>query len=395
MSGFVGSPGENQVMKDAFEQVLQPIETARGLPNTVYTDTAAHAEECRRVFGGGWACLGFAHDVREPGDAYPVIFAGLPLVMVHGRDGEIRVFHNVCRHRGRTLVEGPENLKTSMVCPYHSWTYALDGQLTGTPHVGGFGKHTCEGFDKGSIRLKDVRSAIWFGMVFVDLSGTASDFTDLVAPLEERWKDFRDAELIHTGADSTITFELECNWKLAIENYCEAYHLPWVHPELNRYSPLNRHRAIVEQGFSGQITECYTPSLPDGMPMFPDFPGLPEYWREGAEYVSLFPNVLLGIHRDHFFAGLILPDGPARTLERFELFYFDAAVAGDDYAASRAANAQLWQAVFAEDQDAVEAMQRGRHSPGFDGGVFSPAMDGPTHVFNAWIARAWLGSQSA
>lgn len=390
MSIFALNPDQPGYMFESFQRVLNPIETARGLPNRIYTDNGAHDYECAHVLTRSWACIGFQKDIPNPGDAFPVDFAGHPLLMVHGRDGEIRVFHNVCRHRGRILVDEPAHLKSAIVCGYHCWTYALDGQLIGAPHVGGVGKHDCAGFDKANIRLQTVPNAIWMGMVFADLSGRAPPFHDFIAPLRERWRDFDGVPLIHTGDDSTITFDLACNWKLAVENYCEAYHLPWVHPELNRYSPLDKHTPIVEPMYSGQISECYNPEFPEGAPAFPSLPGLPAYWDSGAEYVALFPNVLLGAHRDHFFAGLILPDGPAGTHERFELFYFDDAVRGNEYAPSRAANRTLWESVFAEDRDAVEAMQRGRRSSGFDGGVFSPVMDPPTHVFNMWIARAWM-----
>ena len=395
MNDFLDQQGRPDLTAEDFARVLRPIEAARGLPNAVYTSARAHALESQRVFAEGWACAGFVKDVPAAGDAHPVDLAGLPLVIVRGKDAAVRVFHNVCRHRGRTLVEAPTRLQNAIVCPYHSWTYDLEGRLIGAPHVGGVGKHSCPGFDKEAIRLKEVRSAVWFGLVFVDLSGRAVDFDAFIRPLAERWRDFDGVPLVHTGEDSTIGFELNCNWKLCVENYCESYHLPWVHPGLNRYSPLERHHNIVDDAFSGQLSECYAPSFPEGAPLFPNAPGLSAYWDQGAEYLALFPNVLLGVHRDHFFAVLILPDGPARTRERFEIFYFDDAVRQSAYATSRIANRALWESVFNEDRDAVEAMQRGRRSPGFDGGVFSPVMDPPTHVFHAWIARAWIDGRAA
>ncbi len=389
MSDLLAEDDQSEVMTEAFARVLAPIEHARGLPNEMYTDPQVHARECERVFAEGWACAGFVKDVPAVGDTFPIDYAGMPLVSVRGTNGKVRVFHNVCQHRGRILIPEATSLRNAIVCPYHSWTYDLEGRLIGTPHVGGAGKHTCPRFDADNIHLKDVRSAEWFGLIFVDISGTAADFADFIAPMAERWRDFKDAPLVHTGEDCSISISLNCNWKLAVENYCESYHLPWVHPGLNRYSPLERHHAIVEEGFSGQLSESYQPAFADHAPPFPDAADLSAYWDTGAEYLALYPNVLLGIHRDHFFAVLILPDGPAKTHERFEIFYFDNTVREGRYAPSRAANRTLWQGVFVEDRDAVEGMQRGRHSPGFDGGVFSPAMDPPTHAFHTWIARAW------
>ncbi len=386
--------GEYKIHRTALNAVAGPIEEARGLPNYFYVDPRAFACECKQVFAQGWTCAGFAKDAPHRGSLFPFEFAGMPLLMVRGDDNHINVFHNVCRHRGRILVDTPSTVKKAIACPYHRWTYSLTGKLTGTPHIGGPGQHSCADFEKNNVKLSKVRSAEWFGLIFIDLSNSAEDFDRYIAPLAERWRAFNGVPLIHTGADCTIEFALDCNWKLAVENYCEAYHLPWVHPGLNSYSPLEQHHNIVSQGYSGQQSTCYAPGVSDSVLNFPDAPNLPPFWESGAEYISLFPNVLLGLHRDHFFAVLIQPNGPGQTIERFEIFYFDEAVREDAYAAARESNRDLWQSVFAEDQDAVEGMQRGRHSPGFEGGLFSPAMDPPTHAFHAWTARALLNGRA-
>ncbi|MEM7296338.1 MAG: RHO alpha subunit C-terminal catalytic domain-containing protein, partial [Pseudomonadota bacterium] len=176
------------------------------------------------------------------------------------------------------------------------------------------------------------------------------------------------------------------NWKLAVENYCESYHLPWVHPGLNSYSRLEDHYNIEAQGcYAGQGSLVYRQLEQNGT-KFPDFPALSEKWETGAEYISLFPNVLLGVHRDHAFAIVLEPKGLERTAEHIALYYRPEAV-GEEYAALRRENARLWKEVFTEDIFVVEGMQRGRHGPLFDGGKFSPAMDGPTHTFHHWVAR--------
>ena len=118
-----------------------------------------------------WTCIGVGSDLPEPGDTKPVDFVGLPLLMVRAENGEVRVFHNVCSHRGVRLVEQAGQVKRVIVCPYHSWSYNLDGTLFATPHIGGQGKHSCEGFDKKQHPLRRVRSVVWFDMVFINLSG--------------------------------------------------------------------------------------------------------------------------------------------------------------------------------------------------------------------------------
>lgn len=379
----------------ALALVREPIASARGLPNAVYVDEAVHDIENARVLAGGWSCAGFGVDAPGPGDVCPIMFAGQPLLLVRDGNGRLHVFHNVCRHRGRTLAVAAASARKSLVCPYHSWTYGLDGKLLGTPHIGGPGTHNCPGFAKDEIGLLEVRSAEWMGLVFVDLSGTAEPFDTFIGAIDERWRPFMDRPLVHTGADSSISFTLACNWKLAVENYCESYHLPWVHPGLNSYSPLSQHEPIIADGFSGQISLSYDPAFPEGAPALPVLPDLPDFWQLGAEYIALYPNVLLGIHRDHYFAVLIEADGPAATRERFEIFYFDDRVRGADFQPTRTANRDLWQTIFAEDRDAVECMQAGRRSPAFDGGIFSPVMDEPTHTYHKWIAAALLHGRSA
>src|SRR3546814_5420797 len=124
--------------------------------------------------------------------------------------------------------------------------YALDGSLKATPFIGGPGTSTCEGFDKAGHGLKPVRSAVWADAVFVDLSGQAPAFADFIAPIAQRWADFDFTRLRHGGADSSFSIEVGCNWKLAVENYCEAYHLPWIHPALNSYSRSEEHTSELQ-----------------------------------------------------------------------------------------------------------------------------------------------------
>ena len=376
----------------ALSAVAQPIAEARGLPNWFYTSEDALVLEREKLFAPTWACIGFGKDVPEPGDLRPVDFLGLPLILLRDHDGGIRVFHNVCSHRGLTLVTEPCRVRHHLRCPYHSWTYGLDGTLQKTPMIGGPGRNDCAGFDRARHGLKAVRSAVWFDTVFVNLSGEAPPFEDFIAPLAVRWAAF-DGDLIrHGGADSSIFFDLQCNWKLAVENYCEGYHLPWVHPGLNSYSRLEDHYNIEEAGYAGQGSRAFQQRLGDGSLGFPEFPRLPQAWREGAEYVTLFPNVMLGIHRDHFYAVRVDPVAPDRCREHFEIYYVGEEATGGAFEALRSENREGWRSIFAEDQEVVERMQQGRASPAYQGGVFSPAMDGPTHAFHAWVAEKLLES---
>ena len=363
--------------------VRQPIHSAHGLPNAHYVDLDVFDEERSALLMSGWSGLAVAADVPEPGDAVPLTFLDIPLLLVRDRDGDVRVFHNICRHRGMILVDAPRKIEGAIRCPYHSWCYSTKGSLVSTPHVGGPGQNTADGSNRDLLGLVPVRSHIWLGVVWINLSGSAPAFEDANADLLARWAEF-DKPLYHGGSDSAFQLEVNCNWKLAVENYCESYHLPWVHPGLNSYSRLEDHYHIEASGrFSGQGTLVYRQLTGDDGQTFPDFEGLSDKWDTASEYITAYPNVLLGVHRDHAFAIILVPQGPGRTVEHVHLFYAQP----DTDPALRAKNAEQWKTVFEEDIYVVEGMQRGRHSPGFDGGRFSPAMDGPTHMFHAWVAE--------
>jgi len=366
--------------------VLQPVETARGLPNNQYIDAAAFEHEKRAVFFNNWAGIGFAKDVPLVGDARPITFLGQPLLMLRDREHNIRVFANVCRHRGMILVDAPCRIEGPIRCPYHSWAYGTDGRLVTTPHVGGPDINTHKEIRREDLGLIEVRSHVWQDIVFVNVSGKAPPFQDYASDLIARWREF-DKPLFHGGADSSFKLDVGCNWKLAVENYCESYHLPWVHPGLNSYSRLEDHYSINEYGrFSGQGTLVYNPQLDGSGRQFSNFEGLSQQWGHGAEYIALYPNMLFGVHRDHVYAILLEAVDQHTTREHVEIYYASSDMLGDSMADLRAKNATQWEGIFIEDIGVVEGMQRGRYASGFDGGKFSPAMDGPTHCFHHWVA---------
>lgn len=370
--------------------VRRPIADANGLPNAHYTDPAVFEEEKQALLYDGWAGLAVAADVPQIGDAVPLDFMGMPLLLIRDRQDSVRVFQNICRHRGMILVDKPRKIDGAIRCPYHSWCYSTDGKLVSTPHVGGPGQNSHAGIDRALLGLIEVRSHIWLDVVWINVSGTAAPFEEANAALLTRWREFNQP-LYHGGAQSRFTLEVNCNWKLAVENYCESYHLPWVHPGLNSYSRLEDHYHIEAPDlFSGQGTLVYRQIKGHEEEVFPDFDGLGDMWDTAAEYVTAFPNVLLGVHRDHTFAIILQPQGPEKTVEHVHLYYAQPDTSED----LRARNAAQWKSVFVEDIFVVEGMQRGRHAVSFDGGRFSPAMDSPTHLFHQWVAGRMATARS-
>lgn len=376
----------NDLSFPAFDDVLQSVATAKGLPNKHYIDPDTAKIERDKIFFANWAGLAFGKDVAKHGHAKPVDFMGMPLLIVRDNDGALRVFQNTCRHRGMILVEEAGPIRGVIRCPYHSWCYSLEGNLITTPHVGGPGKNTAPEINRDELGLVEIRSHVWQDIIFVNVSGDAAPFEEEHHDLLQRWKEF-DQPTFHGGTESSFKLEVKCNWKLAVENYCESYHLPWIHPGLNSYSKLEDHYHIVNPGkFSGQGTTVYNPQLDDSDRVFENFDGLDKKWDTCAEYISFYPNVLLGVHRDHFYGILLQPIDHENTIERVEIYYAKESSLTDDVKDLRAKNAVLWKDIFREDIFVVEGMQKGRSGIKFDGGKFSPAMDEPTHTFHHWVA---------
>jgi choline monooxygenase len=362
--------------------VSRPIETARGLPNACYVSDAYFAAERERLFARAWTCIGVGADVPAAGDMRPVDLAGWPLLMVRGRDGQIRVFHNVCSHRGSTLLERPGNAPT-IRCPYHSWTYDLNGRLLRTPDAGGPGVDAMPSLRRDELGLREVRSACWLDFVFINVAENAEPLEAWLQPLQERWAHYALDQLRHGG---TAEFVVRANWKLATENTMEYYHLPWVHRSLNSYSPTHAHyHCNAGDRFVGTATRDYRP--PAAERSLPQFPGLTDEEKLVGEYPVVFPNLWLGVQVDHLFAMVVYPQAPARTVERLHLYFVGDAAMAPEYAAARAEIIERWRAINLEDIGATERLQAGRASPGFDGGRLSPVQDFAGHHFMRTVAR--------
>ena len=374
------------------EVVKNPIEKAHGLPNECYLNNDYLEFEKEKIFKNNWTMIGVASSVLNPGDAKPFNLLGIPILIVRNKENEVKVFHNVCSHRGFKLVDQECKLKNVIRCPYHSWSYDFNGKLTVTPHIGGLGKHEVEGFDKNKSNLKEIKSNIWMDLIFININSNAKPFEDFIKPLEDRWSKFiskKDQKLIrHSTDNGYFNMTVNSNWKFAIENYCESYHLPWIHPELNKVSNISDHYHIEDENlnFSGQGSNKYSQQF-DGNIKFKCFPNWPTELYEKSEYVSLYPNVMLGIHIDHFYAFWLEPISNNQTKEHFELYYVgDESASSDEFKDIREKNFAFWQEVMNEDVTAIEGMQNGRNSPAYNGGNFSPVMDTPTLMFHKWVA---------
>ena len=378
---------------DKIDSVKNSINEANGLPNECYLNDEYFKIERERVFFNNWIVVGVSSSVPEIGDAKPFDLMGVPLLILRDKNNKIRVFHNVCSHRGMILVNEECKLKNTIRCPYHSWSYNFNGELIATPHVGGMNIHEADGFIKSKSNLKEVSTHVWMDLIFININKNKKNFEESIHPLEQQWSKFiskEDQKLIRHAKDfGYFNMEVQSNWKLAIENYCESYHLPWVHPELNRVSNLKNHYHIedISETFSGQGSNKYSQQF-DGNKKLSTFPNWPNDLYQNSEYVSLFPNVMLGIHVDHFYAFWLEPLSNNNTREHFEMYYVgDESASSDEYKEIRKKNFAFWQEVMNEDVGVIEGMQKGRSSPAYNGGNFSPIMDTPTLMFHKWVAN--------
>ena len=372
--------------------VSNPIEKAHGLPNECYTNLNYMMLERERIFSDKWCVIGVASSIPDIGDAKPYNLLGIPLIMLRDKEDKIRVFHNVCSHRGFKLLDEPCSLKNVLRCPYHSWSYDFDGKLVATPHIGGLNIHETGKFDKSTNNLKELRSKVWMDIVFVNINNNELEFDEYIQPLENRWSKFiskEDQNLLKYSKDhGYFSLNVRSNWKFAIENYCESYHLPWIHPELNKVSNISDHYHIqgLPNRFAGQGTNKYDQPV-KGKKNFNNFPNWPKDLSKKAEYIALFPNVMIGLHIDHFYIFWLEPKSTSETKEHLMMYYVgNESANGIEFMEMRKKNSEFWKEVMSEDIKAIEGMQEGRNSPAYNGGNFSPIMDSTTHEFHKWIA---------
>jgi len=380
------------INKTKLDIVSKPIAQSHGLPNECYISQEYTKIERKKLFEDKWIVVGVASSVPNKGDAKPFNLLDLPIIILRDKKNKIRVFHNVCSHRGYKILQKPCNIKNTIRCPYHSWAYNTEGKLIATPHIGGMNKHSAKNFNKSDSGLKEIRSAVWLDLIMINISNNEIPFEKYIKPLSDRWSKFwpeKDRKLIYHSKDyGYFQLRANCNWKFAIENYCESYHLPWVHPGLNSYSKIEDHYHIqgLPNRFAGQGTTVYNPRL-KGKEKFPCFPNWSKDKQHIAEYVALFPNVMLGIHKDHYYAYWLEPVNHKYTIEHMEIYYVgDKAANSKKFKPLRKQNHKLWKIVQSEDVHIIEGMQEGRNSPSYNGGNFSPVMDNPTHHFHKWVA---------
>jgi glycine betaine catabolism A len=345
------------------------IARAQTLPQRYFVSEEIFAREEEKIFSKQWLLVGHQSELPHPGNFFTVEVANESLIIVRSslngaEEASIRAFYNICRHRGTRLCEEKRGHVRVIQCPYHAWTYALDGRLLGAPHM-----DDVLGFEKTAYSLNSVKLGFWEGFIFLNLA-------DISAPLE-RWLSPLIAKFSHWNlprlrSARRIGYDVRANWKLIFENYSECYHCPGVHPMLSKLTPYDSAENDLEEG----------PFLGGSMPirgghsltMSGDACAIPvgdikaeDHYR--VFYYSIFPNMLLSMHPDYVMVHQLWPISPSNTLVYCDWFFNAEAFNENDFNPDDAI--AFWDMTNRQDWHVCELSQQGISSRAYQPGPYS------------------------
>ena len=287
-----------------------PLKEAFTIPSDWYTDNRIYELELQNVIASSWQCVGRTDQVEEPGQYLTSEVAGEPVVVVRGAHGILRGFFNVCRHHAAAVMTEPHGTANQLRCPYHGWTYALDGQLIGTPDFSG----VCE-FDKGKNGLRPIEIETWENWVFIKLeSSTKSSFMEFLG--KELIDQVRSLDLRNLHWLERRHYSFDCNWKVFVDNYLDGgYHVPHLHKGLD--SVLDYRNYMIENGehfclqwspIVSKGAEAETGAVRKG---------------ERALYYWIYPNFMINWYDGVMDTNLVIPRGVDQTEVIFDFFFPD------------------------------------------------------------------------
>ncbi len=350
---------------------VRPLARAETIPSAWYTDPAFHDLDRDAVFAATWQHVADVHQLARSGDHVVGEVAGEPIIVVRGKDGELRAFYNVCRHRGGPLAMKDGNADMLM-CKYHGWTYRLDGMLRGVPHF-----DRVELFNKKEYGLTSLPLAVWEGLVFVSLAARPKPLETYLAGIRERITPTRIGKLTFARR---IDYDVHANWKVYVDNYLEGYHVPFVHPEL-----------FTLYDYAGYVTEVADWHSVQVGPLTGD---QNVYTGGGGEglYYQVFPNLMLNVVPGRLQSNVVIPLAPDRCRVIFRYYYDD--VLSPAARARVEADIAFSDKVQREDAEICERVQRGLQSRAYDRGRFSVRFEEGVYHFQTLLKGAygrWLG----
>ena len=346
-----------------------PLEEAYTIPAPWYLDERIEQLEREHVFGRNWIAIGRTDQVAVPGQFFTVELAGEPLVIVRADDGQLRAFYNVCRHHAAAVANATCGVAEHLRCPYHGWTYGLDGSLKGAPEFAG----VCN-FDRAKNGLVPVRVAVWEQFVFVALNEKTPSLESFLGDLPAR---IAPLSLRNIHFFERKTYTLACNWKVYVDNYLDGgYHVPHLHKGLN--SVLDYKAYTIESGnhYCLQSSPMVTS---EGHASF-------AATRTGdrAWYYWFYPNFMINIYEGVMDTNLVLPLAPDKCLVQFDFFFSDISDAKKKHNAESIAVSDR---VQDEDVDICESVQRGLRSRAYSAGRLSVRREAGEHLFHRLLAN--------
>jgi Rieske 2Fe-2S family protein len=361
-------------------QVRRPVDQARMLPPRVFHDPAVFEYEQDAWFSRTWLCAGRDEDAAQPGDYFLARIAGEAVVVVRGTDGALRAFHNVCRHRGSVLLEAQQGHLVRFQCPYHAWTYGLDGELHHAGHTDGL-----VDFAPEQNGLVPVRLATWQGFVFLSREPEPPSLDRL---LDDLWAQIDRYPIASLRRAHRIEYQVRANWKVIGENYSECYHCPGVHPQLNRLTPYDRGRNLESTGpWAGgwmHLAEGADTMSTDGRRRDrPALRGLDADDLRRIYYFLLWPNLLLSLHPDYVMTHQVWPVDAESSRVVCEWLFDPDTMAAPGFDPSDAI--EFWDLTNRQDWRVCELQQAGTRSAAYSPGRYS-LMEDMVHAFDVMCA---------
>ena len=345
-------------------------ETAKTLPARYYTDPALFQRELDDLFGGMWFCAGRSEEIARAGQYVLRRTNGFNIIVTRSQAGRVQAFQNVCRHRGTQLcTESTGQFAGSIQCPYHAWTYDLEGRLIGAPHM-----DEVPHFAKQDYPLHGVHADEWDGHVFLNLSRDPQPLRAQLGPLVDKFRDWRMEDL---RLGRRIVYDVKANWKLIVQNYNECLHCPNLHPALNNLSHyLSGENEPLRPTYMGGRMDL-RPGVQtltwDGRCRREVLPGLSPEDRRRVYYYAIFPNMLLSLHPDYMMVHTLWPIAVDRTVNVCEWHFQPSELAREDF--DPADCVEFWDLTNRQDWHVCELSQAGIGSKGYVPGPYSNRED--------------------
>ena len=349
--------------KHAFRKTARiPSLGAKSLPQKYFVSPDIFAKEQPEIFAKRWLLFGHQSQIPNAGDYVAQEVNGESLIVIRDKTGDINGFFNVCRHRGTRLKEDACGHASAIQCPYHAWTYGLDGRLVGAPHM-----DDVPGFDKADYSLHRVNLGVWEGFIFVNLAENPMPLEKWFAPLMGKFSHWNSSIL---QPAKRIEYDVRANWKLMFENYSECYHCPGVHPQLQKVSPYDSAENDLREGpFLGGFMKINPgKSLTMSGNACAAFVGKIENLQQ-VFYYSIFPNMLLSLHPEYVMVHQLWPQSPERTLIVCDWLFHPDAFQRKDFNPGDAI--EFWDTTNKQDWHVCELSQQGIASRAYQPGPYS------------------------